>query len=344
MKCIVPRIWASLRPVTVFVQTLLSISRKCQDHFRANRPLASWTGFFYPLLIQTIHNDNDLERQCQTIRSGTRPIASAWTTGDDIGHFGLGHGYILARPKLVDPPGECLPDIQIVNELGLRLTPKEYWFADHRELLNEVLRPSGFDFEGFAELGMLKGADRFFNYLDFGFKTPSNKVELTLTRAKELGVAALPDWQGPPEAEDPDYPLCLTSSKSPFYLHSSYRWLKPLRDKEPAPRVLIHPDTAQEFKIMDQELVLIETRQGSIVQQAALTDRVLPKVVHASPGWWFPEDNKQFLFGWDQSNYNLLTRADRVGSEFGTPNLKGLNCRIRPAPPSEPAGEPPRPH
>ena len=41
---------------------------------------------------------------------------------DDIGHYGLGHGILLARPGAVPPPGECRPDIEIINELGKRLT------------------------------------------------------------------------------------------------------------------------------------------------------------------------------------------------------------------------------
>ena len=45
---------------------------------------------------------------------------------NDIGHYGLGHGYILARPKVVDPPHECWPDIKILNELGKALTSEEY--------------------------------------------------------------------------------------------------------------------------------------------------------------------------------------------------------------------------
>ena len=28
---------------------------------------------------------------------------------DDIGHLGLPHGFILARPKIVDPPGNAGP-------------------------------------------------------------------------------------------------------------------------------------------------------------------------------------------------------------------------------------------
>jgi anaerobic selenocysteine-containing dehydrogenase len=30
------------------------------------------------------------------------------------------HGYILARPKIVEPPEECWPDMKIMNELGKR--------------------------------------------------------------------------------------------------------------------------------------------------------------------------------------------------------------------------------
>ncbi len=37
---------------------------------------------------------------------------------NDVGHYGLGHGYVLARPKLVDPPAECRPDLWIINKLA----------------------------------------------------------------------------------------------------------------------------------------------------------------------------------------------------------------------------------
>src|SRR4030042_894655 len=52
---------------------------------------------------------------------------------NDIGHVGLGHGFILARPKVVDPPEECRPDIEILNEFGKRLTPMDYWYKDNND-------------------------------------------------------------------------------------------------------------------------------------------------------------------------------------------------------------------
>ena len=73
----------------------------------------------------------------------------------------MGHGCILARPKVVDSPAECWPDIKILNELGKSLTPAEYWFDDYDELLETLLAPSSLNFAQFAEQGYLKGADQF---------------------------------------------------------------------------------------------------------------------------------------------------------------------------------------
>jgi anaerobic selenocysteine-containing dehydrogenase len=246
---------------------------------------------------------------------------------NDIGHYGLGHGYILARPKVVDPPPECWPDLKIVNEMGKTISPREYWFEDHEALLEEVLRPSGLDFAEFARRGYLKGEDRFRKYEEAGFSTPSGKVELMLSRAKEMGVPPLPDFSGLPEEEDPDYPLVLTSCKSRYYLHSSYRWVERLRRSRPHPRTEIHPETAKRFGIEEGEEVVIETRKGAITQVAHLTPAIHSKVICAAYGWWFPLDGDRF--DWKRSNFNMLTSAEKLGKEFGTPNLKGVPCRVR---------------
>jgi anaerobic selenocysteine-containing dehydrogenase len=249
---------------------------------------------------------------------------------DDIGHYGLGHGCILARPKVVDPPEECWPDIKILNELGKSLTPAEYWYKDHNEILEALLAPSGMNFTQFADRGHLKGPDQFNKYEASGFKTPSGKVELSLSQAEKLKASPLPNFNGYPEPENPAYPLVLTSAKSGYYLHSSYRWLKKLRKKHPHPRALIHPATAAAYGISEDEDIVIETAFGQIIQLARLTDSVDPRVIYADYGWWFPEEKAQTLYGWERSNFNILTSTETLGREFGTPNLKGINCRIRP--------------
>jgi anaerobic selenocysteine-containing dehydrogenase len=247
----------------------------------------------------------------------------------DIGHYGLGHGYILAEPKVVDPPDECWPDIKILNELGKSITEKEYWHDDSNQLLEEVLHPAGISFKEFAERGYLKGPQLSKKYQDNGFRTPTGKVELELSQAEKFDLPALPEFNGLPEEEDNDYPLVLTSSKSQYYLHSSYRWIKKLREKRPYPKVEIHPDTAAQYGISEGDEVIIENKSGMITQIAHLTDIVEPRVINASYGWWFPEAKRESLFDWEKSNFNILTSTEKLGKEFGTPNLKGIGCRIR---------------
>ncbi|MCP4691222.1 MAG: molybdopterin-dependent oxidoreductase, partial [Desulfobacterales bacterium] len=105
---------------------------------------------------------------------------------NDIGHYGLGHGCILARPKIVEPPGECRPDMEILNELGKAMTPPEYWHESYEGFLEELLAPSGLDWEGFVRQGVLKGEERFSKHLSSGFRTPTGKVELALSTAEKF--------------------------------------------------------------------------------------------------------------------------------------------------------------
>ena len=249
---------------------------------------------------------------------------------NDIGHYGLGHGFILARPKVVDPPEECWPDIKILNELGKALTSAEFWYDDYEELLEEILKPSGIGYPEFVARGYLKGAEQFQKYRSTGFKTPSGKVELSLSKAGKFNLPPLPQFNGLPEKENKAYPLVLISSKSRFYLHSSYRWLKRLREKRPHPKAEIHPQTAEKFNIKHGEAVIIETRQGAITQIAQITDTIHPRVINAAYGWWFPEAKPESQYDWKSSNFNMLTSMETLGKAFGTPNLKGIGCRIRP--------------
>ncbi|MBA4398157.1 MAG: hypothetical protein C0394_12355, partial [Syntrophus sp. (in: bacteria)] len=167
------------------------------------------------------------------------PVASHFEI-DDIGHLGLGHGYILARPRVVDPPEECWPDMKIMNELGKLMTPAEHWHDDYRQFLEDVVQPGGLTYSQFCEKGYLRGPDRFRKYEEKGFATPTGKVELMLSTAEKFRLSPLPEYHGLPEEDDPEYPLILTSAKSRYYLHSSYRWLEKLRKLRPHPQVEIH--------------------------------------------------------------------------------------------------------
>ena len=251
---------------------------------------------------------------------------------NDIGHYGLGHGLLLARPQVVEPPRQCLSDLEMINRLGPRISQPDLWFEHSEQMLDHLLAPTGMDYADLCREGVLRGENRSRKYRDQGFKTPSGKVELSLSRADKLGVPELPEFRGLPGETDREYPLVLTCSKSPYYLHSSYRWVSRLRSREPDPVAVIHPQTAKEHGIAEEEWMVLVTKHGRIEQKARIRDRVLLGVVHAAYGWWFPETGEERGYEWDRSNYNVLTSADNPGREYGTPDLKGLACRIEKGP------------
>jgi anaerobic selenocysteine-containing dehydrogenase len=246
---------------------------------------------------------------------------------NDIGHYGLGHGYILARPKAVDPPLQCRSDLDILNALGRLMTDPANWYDDPDRILDELLSPSGITYSQFVSMGILKGDERFRKYERERFKTPTGSVELLLSSAGKLG---LPPFPRLPEnkGSDPAYPLLLTSAKSPYYLHSSYRWIASLNSRESEPAVEINPSRAALLGIDEGDMVLIETASGSIRQRARLSEGIRDDVVCAASGWWSASQEPGDPLDWKSSNYNMLTNTDNPGKEFGTPRLKGIPCRI----------------
>ena len=249
---------------------------------------------------------------------------------DDIGHYGLGHGIVLARPKLLDPPGVCKPDLWILNEIGKRVSSPDLWFHDIRDMLDTVLEPSGLRYTEFVEKGYLEGKWIERKYLNEGFRTRSKKVDLRLDNAQKWGLDPLPQAD---ILEDERSNACsqkgmllLTSAKSPYYLHSSYRWIGRLHQKEPLPVCRIHPDTARGAGIAPGDRVRITTSSGSFIQWAELTDTIRTDVVLAASGWWRSHDGHVDL----SANYNQATSAFPVGKAFGTPMLKGIPCTIEP--------------
>ncbi len=229
---------------------------------------------------------------------------------------------------MVEPPEECWPDIKIMNELGKLMTPKELWKEDFNEFAEDVVKPAGLTYAQFCEKGYLKGPERFKKYEEKGFSTPTQKVELRLSTAEKFKLSALPTYKGLPEAEDPAYPLVLTSAKSRYYLHSSYRWVEKLRKMNPDPRLEIHPETAGKFGIAEGDAVLIETPYGKITQKAYFTMPSTRAFSAPAHGWWFPEGSPETSTTGSLPTSTCSRRWGRLGKEYGPPNLKGLPCRV----------------
>ena len=236
-------------------------------------------------------------------------------------------GHIVARPKIIDPPGECRADIQWMNLIASELGLEGFWDSP-REAFNEILEPAGLTYEELAENGPVWAPQRYGKYIDEGFKTPSGKVEIYSEALKKMGVPPIPEMVEHITSTG-DYPLVMTSGKDSYYYHSSWRTLPSLRRISREPLVEMCHETAEKYGLVDGEMAYIETTEGRITQRVKLNESLDPRIIYVAHGWWFPERED---LGWKESNDNMLTKWDGPKCQaMGAVTLRGIPCKVYPA-------------
>jgi anaerobic selenocysteine-containing dehydrogenase len=226
-------------------------------------------------------------------------------------------------------------DSKIYLELAKKMGMQDYFWKDEEELNNAILKPSGVTFQEFRQIGILTGRKQYRLHEKEGFNTPSGKIEIYSESLKKWGFDPLPVYHEMPETplSDPDlaqeYPLVFTSYKPLPWSHSQGRQIDSLRSIHPEPIVNIHPETAMKLGINEHDMVYIETLRGKIKQKAVLADWLDPRVVIVDDAWWFPEKGRNELYGWAESNINILTNnRPPYSREMGSTNLRGILCRV----------------
>ncbi|MBQ6453946.1 MAG: molybdopterin-dependent oxidoreductase, partial [Coriobacteriales bacterium] len=175
-----------------------------------------------------------------------------------------------------------------------------------------------------------------------GFYTPTMKVEIWSTLMESYHPDQgweLPNYDEPPYSpvSRPDltaeYPLIITTGRRiPVYFHSEHRQLPWCREQWPAPRIEIHPDTAEEYGIKQGDWVWIESPFGKIRQIADLYYGIDRGVVNCEHQWWFPE-LKQASKGHELCQVNHLVDRNAQDPHCGTGNVRAYLVKIYKATP-----------
>jgi len=248
---------------------------------------------------------------------------------DDLGFYALPFGRILARPKIIDPPGECRSDVKIINDLAMRLKLEDPFWEDEESCIDYILKPSGLNFQDLKERGMLEGKKQYEKFVGKGFRTESGKVEFSSSWMGKNGYTSLPVFSEVNNNSDKEMNLIFTSAKIPVFFHSMNRNLPSLRKLHPEPRIIIHPKTGKELNIDEKDWVWVENGQGKAKFKVKLSPDIDPGVVIGEHGWWFPEKDAVDIYGWEESNINALTKNDPpYEPSIGGVNLRGFTCRI----------------
>jgi anaerobic selenocysteine-containing dehydrogenase len=263
--------------------------------------------------------------------------ATTFLEHDDV-YRGGGHQYIILGPKMVEPPGECRNNHEVIAGLAKRVGAAHAGFGmSPRALIDQMLQVSK---RGtLAELEANRWLDcqppfETAHYLD-GFAWPDGKFRfkpdwptVPFRSPYQSGPVAdmpgLPDhWTAIEEADD-TYPFRLATSPARGFLNSTFNETPTSLTQEKRPTVLIHPDDAAALAIADGDLVVLGSTRGEVRLHARLFDGVRRGVLIAESIW----PNSAYA---DGCGINTLTGADSI-APFGGAAFHDNKVWVRRAP------------
>jgi anaerobic selenocysteine-containing dehydrogenase len=240
-------------------------------------------------------------------------------------------------------PGECRNIYDFWRGLAIRMGYEEYFpWKTQQELLDHRVHKTGMKWSEFAKTFPFYLGPAQKSYKETGFATPSGKVELSSSVLKNLGYDPLPYYSEPgqslvrtPELTN-DYPLTLFVGlmEEEFY-HSTLRQVDALRERNPFPITMIHPETGHKLGIIEEAWVWVETTHGKVKMKARFSDDMPPDLVRVPHGWWLPEETQGepgLSAVWEHSDGILLSDDNyNLDSEQGLPDMRGgLLCKVYP--------------
>ena len=248
--------------------------------------------------------------------------ATMFVEHDDFYTAG-GNQHILLGPKLVEPPGECRSNHEVICTLAKRLGAEHPGFAmTPRQLIDATLQKSGWgtlaELEAnrwidcqpdFASAHYLNG----FAYPDGKFRFKPDWPQVPFRRAHRIvpsdSIPALPDHWEVIEEADTEHPFRLATSPARGFLNSTFTETSTSLATERRPEVMIHPNDAAKLAVTDGEQVVLGNRRGQVRLHAKLFDGVRRGVLIAESVW----PNSAYA---DGRGINTLTGADSI-APFG---------------------------
>jgi anaerobic selenocysteine-containing dehydrogenase len=224
--------------------------------------------------------------------------ATQFMEHDDL-YQGGGHQHIMWGGKLVDPPGECRSNHEVICALAQRLgaehrgftmTPREIvdWTLQEtgRGTLEELVANDFIDIQpDFETAHYLKG----FGWRDGKFRFKPDWTKVPNSNAGLVGphetLPSLPDHWAVIEQADAEHPFRLATSPARNFLNSSFTETPTSQKKEGAPTLMLHPDDAAALGIAAGDHVTVGNRRGTVELDAVLFDGLVRGVAIAESIW-----------------------------------------------------------
>lgn len=212
--------------------------------------------------------------------------------------------------KAVDAPGEARPDLQIIFDLANQLG-HDWQQAQPSKVWDE-----------FASLSPKFSGINYSRIDEAGIQWPCPSIDHPGTKflheggpVRGKGKLYPLDHILPWEEADADYPFTLSTGRTLYHYNSATQTLRSSGHAEKQPECFfeISAEDARRQKIADNEQITVQSRRGSIVSRAKISEKVTNGVI------WMP-------MHYVEASANTLT-GDGKDLDVGTPEYK--LCAVR---------------
>ena len=216
--------------------------------------------------------------------------ATMFLEHDDI-YTASGHTYLQYANKLINTPGECRSNHQLLQGLAERLGLQHEGFAmTERQIIDKTMEESGlpavatWSADGYDCTPDFNDA----NFLN-GFPTDSGRFRFA-PPWESLGsngrdMPPLPDHWDAIDNSSEEYPFRLVAAPARQFLNTSFTETESAQRMESRPLARIHPDTLAELGLSSGDNVVLGNQRGEVMLECSAFDGVQPSTVVVESVW-----------------------------------------------------------
>jgi anaerobic selenocysteine-containing dehydrogenase len=225
------------------------------------------------------------------------PAKDMFEQSDIIGSYWS--PYIHLKPKVIQSPGEVLPESEIYYHLakrlnlniGTELIPEPGNENIEQWLTNRISGYPEISIAGLKEAPVLAPGLQKIAWEDMKFDTPSGKIEIYSLEAKmKWGISPLPDYTGITNFPDKEkYSLKFITPNTGSRIHSQFGNLNIIRKTNSEPCVRLSPADAASRRISTGQKIRIFNQNGEMMSRVIISNRIPAGLIVFPNGIWINE-------------------------------------------------------